>query len=233
MRMGLIAIVLLAAACSKDNSKEVEAEAKKEAEALAAKSGVPKAVKLVAPVPNEQKVPCDLLIDLPTWQTALGEVDPLEISDNSASDADAASVCNILKGGKRLTGPEQEKLAKKTNHKLGVIPGQPICTVTAYCWGVETLADFAKRCETWSKDARSGFRLDEATMGQQSCMRTLAAGADDVTSFRFYDEDTKCILNVAGGPANVDNEKILQCARTAAQAIGPAQIAVEAVPITP
>jgi hypothetical protein len=65
-------------------------------------------------------------------------------------------------------------------------------------------------------------------MGQQSCKRTLPAGADDVDSYRFFDTDTKCILNVAGGPANVDNEKIALCARTAAESIGPDQIKVEA-----
>lgn len=225
-------LVVAAAACSKDD-KAAEEEAKREAEALADKSGVPKPVKLLAPVPNEAHVPCTQLIDLAAWQTALGETDPLEISDNTASDADAAAACNILKGGKRLTGKEQEALAKKTNHKLGVIPGQPICAVTAYCWTVESAENFAKRCDQWSKDARSGFRLDESTMGQQSCRRTLQAGADDVDSYRFFDADTKCILNVAGGPANVDNEKIRLCAETAAASIGPAQIAVDSLPPAP
>ncbi|MND01865.1 hypothetical protein D3C83_210310 [compost metagenome] len=53
-----------------------------------------------------------------------------------------------------------------------------------------------------------------------------------MNSFRFFDTDTKCILNVAGGPANVDNEKIRLCAQTAAAMIGPAQIKVDA-PVPP
>lgn len=228
MRNGALMIVLAVMASGCEKGKSAEEEAKTEAEDLAKKSGVPKAIKMMPPVPGEARVPCEQLIDLPTWQTALGETDPLEISDNTATDADAAAVCNILKGGKRLTNKEQEALAKKTNHKLGVIPGQPICTVTAFCWTVETAENFAKRCDQWSKDSKSGFRLDESTMGIQSCMRTLGVGSDDVNSFRFYDADTKCILNVAGGPANVDNEKIALCARTAADSIGPTQIAVDA-----
>lgn len=228
-------MILVAAAavggCSKD-SKGAEEEARREAEALTAKSQVPKPIKMLAPVPGEAHVPCAQLIDLPAWQAALGEADPLELSDNTASDADAAAACNILKGGVRLTTKQQEALAKKTNHKLGVIPGQPICAVTAYCWTVETAENFAKRCDQWSKDSKSGFRLDESMMGQQACMRTLGQGADDVTSFRFFDEDTKCILNVAGGPANVDNEKIRLCAETAASTIGLAQITVDA-PLPP
>ena len=49
-------------------------------------------------------------------------------------------------------------------------------------------------------------------------------GVDDVKGFRMFDDDTKCVLQVRGGPSNVDNDLIGKCAKYAHDLIGPDQI---------
>ena len=57
-----------------------------------------------------------------------------------------------------------------------------------------------------------------------------AVTADDVKRWRFFDDDTKCIIQVRGGPSNVDNDLISKCAKAAHDLIGPEQIKVGAPP---
>lgn len=220
---GIVSIVVatLAVACgSKEDAKE---EARREAEALEKRAEAPKpAPKMLPPVPGEQNIPCEQLIPDPAaYQTALGEAEPMAVRDVTKGDAEAAASCSLVRGGAKLTAKEQEALAKKTNRRLGVLPGDDFCNITAYCWTVENLENFKQRCK------QKGHEDDES-MGTYACVQVVAQGADDVHVFRFYDEDTKCILGVRGGPSNVDNDKIRTCATVARDTIGPEQIKVAA-----
>lgn len=220
-----IVVALAAAGCSKGDPKE---EAEREAKALDQTKGTPKPAPTVQPpITGEQTVACETLIPDPAvFQTALGETDPVVVKDVTKTDAEAAASCSLVKGGEKLSAAEQEKLAKKTNRRLGVIPGDDICNVTAYCWTVETEENFKQRCK------QKGHKEDES-MGSFACVQVVAQGADDVNVYRFFDPDTKCILQVRGGPSNVDNEKIATCARTARDSIGPDQIKPGAAPAAP
>ena len=91
--------------------------------------------------------------------------------------------------------------------------------MTAFCWTIEEAQKFKEKCKV-RKDR------DDESMGSYACVQVVAQGIDDVFVYRFFDEDTKCILQVRGGPSNVDNEIIRNCAKTARDMIGPAQIAV-------
>jgi hypothetical protein len=226
MRAGITIVIAFVAACgSKGDAKE---EAKREAEALEKKTESPKpAQKVLPPVPGEQHIPCEQLIPDPTvFQTALGETEPLTVKDMTKQDAEAAASCSLVKGGVMLTAKEQEALAKKTNRRMGVLPGDDICNITAYCWTVENEENFKARCKQKGHD-------DNSSMGNYACVQVVAQGADDVHVFRFFDPDTKCILQARGGPSNVDNDKILACANTARDSIGVDQIKVDAVMPTP
>jgi hypothetical protein len=216
-----IVIALVAGACGKGDAKE---EAKREAEALEKKAEAPKpAPKVLPPVPGEANIPCEQLIPDPAvFQTALGETDTLTVKDVTKQDAEAAASCSLVKGGVMLTQKEQEALAKKTNRRMGVLPGDDICNVTAYCWTVENEENFKARCK------QKGNRED-SSMGNFACVQVVAQGADDVHVYRFLDEDTRCILQVRGGPSNVDNQKILACATTARDSIGKDQIRTDGV----
>ncbi|MCB9563035.1 MAG: hypothetical protein H6708_21730 [Kofleriaceae bacterium] len=215
------ALTLVASACASD--KEAAERARKEAEALDKATPAAKAApKVNPPVPGGATIPCEQLIDLPAFQAALAEKEPLELHDITKADAEAVSVCAMIRGGKHLTAKEQEKLAKKTNHKLGVLPGDELCRVTAYCWTIETPDAFKEGCKD---KANQKFREDDS-MGTFACTQVIAQGADDVNVFHFFDEDTKCILKVGGGPANTDNDSIRTCAKTARDTIDPSRIAV-------
>lgn len=225
MRAGITIVIAFVAACgSKEDAKE---EAKREAEALEKKAEAPKpAQKVLPPVPGEQRIPCEQLIDPTVFQTALGEAEVLSVKDMTKQDAEAAASCSLVKGGVMLTAKEQEALAKKTNRRMGVLPGDDICNISAYCWTVENEENFKARCK------QKGHR-DDTSMGNYACVQVVQQGADDVHVYRFFDPDTRCILQARGGPSNVDNQKILACANTARDSIGPAQIKVDAVMPTP
>jgi hypothetical protein len=227
MRGKIALTIMFVAACG--GSKEgAEAAAKKQAAELEAKTTTPQpAQKIHVPVQNEGHIPCEQLIPDPAvYQAALGEVDPVTVMDNGKADAEAAAVCAIMKGGVPLTPKQQEALAKKTNHRLGIQPNDKICSVTAYCWTVETADGFKARC------AQKGLQ-DDQSMGNYACVQVIKTGEKDVNVYSFYDEDTKCVLKVNAGPSNTDNDKIRICAETARDTIGPAQIAVDAPPPTP
>jgi hypothetical protein len=180
---------------------------------------VPKSIQ--PPVPSRAKIPCDQLISDPAaYQTATGEKKPLTIKELT-NEPDAAASCALIRGGKRpSTDAEQKAIVKETGY-LGVLPGDALCEVAAFCWTLEESERFRRSC----KEKKGTYREDES-MGSFACVQVTAQGAADVNTYRFFDEDTKCILQVRGGPSNSDNASILACAKTARDQIGPAQIAV-------
>ena len=62
------------------------------------------------------------------------------------------------------------------------------------------------------------------SLGTFACLKVNAVGSDDVNVYRLLDEDTKCILEVRGGPSMVDNAVIAECAKAARDNIGLANI---------
>lgn len=214
-------------ACGKSGEQAGIEEAQKQAEAeQKAKERANEPAKVMRPpVPGQGKIPCSQLIDLPAYQTALNEKEPLTVKDQTKGEPDAASSCALHRGGKRPGEAEQQALLKQAG-RLGVLPGDELCHVTALCYTIETPERFKK----WCKDRKD---RDDESMGSYACVQVVAQGADDVPLFRFYDEDTKCILRVGGGPSNVDGDQIRACAKVARDTIGPAQIAVTAPPATP
>jgi len=223
--LGLGLTLALAAACS-DSEKAGAEEARRQAEAeQKAKQVQTPAKRMSTPVPGEAHVPCTQLIDVPAFQTALGEKEPLAVKDLTKSDRDSSSSCALVRGGKRPNEAEQKALIKKAG-KLGVLPGDELCNITAYC---AVIAD-ADRFRAGCKERKDH---DDDSLGSYACVHIVAVGADDVKVYQFIDEDTRCILQVRGGPSNVDNDIIRSCAKAARDSIGPAQIRVDAAPAAP
>jgi hypothetical protein len=214
----LVGTGLSLSACGKGENAGAE-EARRQAEAeqkqKEASGGVAK--KISGPVPGRATLPCEQVIDTAKFQAVLGEAEAVTVA--TKKDPDAAASCTINRGGKRPNEAEQKALLKK-NGRLGVMPGDEICNVTTFCWTIEDAEHFRKKCAD-DKDH------DDETLGFYSCVLIVATGEDDVKRFRFFDEDTKCIIQVRGGPSNVDNDLIGKCAKAAHDLIGPAQIAVK------
>lgn len=229
MRAGIANFVLAAAtlaACSKSENAGAE-EARKEAEAeqKAKEAAGQAAVKIKPPVPGQQTVACETLIDVAAFQSAIGEAEPIALADTRKNEPEAASSCSIQRGGKRPTEAEQKAILKKEG-RLGVMPGDELCNVSAFCWTIEDPERFKTKCKQ-RKDQ------DDESMGSYACKQVVAVGADDVFVFRFFDADTKCILQVKGGPSNVDNEMIRKCAIAARDTITPERIVPGAAPPKP
>ena len=217
--MGFTAMVT---AC--DSKSGVE-EAKRQAEeADKARGGAAQPAKKVStPVAEGVKIPCEQLIDPAVYTTALTEAQPLTVKD-AQPDARAAAACSLIRGGKRPTEAEQLAI-KKEKGRVGVIPGDEVCNINIFCWGLEDADRFKKSCA--EKKAHGQKVADDESMGTYACVQTVAVGEDDVHVFRFFDEDTKCLIQVRGGPSMTDNDLILNCARTARDSITPKQIAVK------
>jgi hypothetical protein len=214
-----LAVAVGLGGCSKGKEEALEA-ARKEAEAeekarAAAGQGPAKVVR--PPVPGTTKIPCTQLIDAAAFQTALGEKEPLAVK--AKSDSEATSTCGLHRGGKRPSEVEQKAILKRES-RLGVLPGDELCYVTAFCSTIETLEKFKKRCTEQSDES----------MGTYACVQVVSQGADDVPVFKFFDEDTRCIIQVGGGPSNVNGDLIRSCAKAARDTIGPPQISVDGAP---
>jgi hypothetical protein len=222
MRAAIALLVLGVAACHGSENAGAEAARRRAQQEQAAKGKGPAvaATRLATPVPGEAHVPCAQLIDPAAFQVALGEKQPLTVRDLSAGQREAAASCSLVRGGKRPSEAEQAARIKSAG-RLGVLPGDELCNVTALCWTIEDLEHFKARCKE-RKDH------DDESMGSYACVHVVATGADDVKVFQFFDEDTRCILQVRGGPSNVNNDVIQSCAKAARDTIGPAQIRVDA-----
>jgi hypothetical protein len=176
------------------------------------------AEKIIPPVANRAKISCEQLIDTVQFTELLAEVDPLTVRDTTASDAEATVGCSLVRGGERPDQAQQAALSKKNGGRIGTIPGDEVCNVTAYCWTIEDINSVKAACK------RDGF-LDDDSLGHYACRQVVATGSDDVNVFKFFDEDTKCLLKVRGGPSMVDNDLISRCAKAARDTIGKPQIA--------
>lgn len=218
----VLAVSTLTACSKSENAGAEEARKQAEAEQKAKEASGQSAVKIRPPVPGQQTVACETLIDLPKFQEAMGEVEPLSLKDTRKNEPEAASSCGLTRGGKRPTEAEQKAILKKEG-RLGVMAGDELCNVTAFCWTIEDPERFKEKCKQ-KKDQ------DDETMGSYACKQVVAVGADDVFVFRFFDADTKCILQVKGGPSNVDNEMIRKCAIAARDTITPERIVPGAAP---
>jgi len=226
MRTTIAIFLIFGFACSKGANEGVE-EAKKQAEKEAAdraKAAGGAAAKISPPVPGRAKLDCANVINADGFKQALGETEALTIQA-SASEPDAAASCSLLRGGKRLSDAEQKAKLKKEG-RLGVMPGDEICNVSTFCWTIEDADRFRARCAQMKEH-------DDDSLGFYTCVLIVAQGADDVKRFRFFDPDTKCIIQVRGGPSNVDNDLIGKCAKAAHDLIGPEQIKVGAAPPPP
>jgi hypothetical protein len=182
------------------------------------------AKRMATPVAGQTRLPCSQLIDAAAFQTALGEKEPLTVKDVTRSEADATSSCSLVRGGKRPNEAAQQALLKKGG-KLGVMAGDELCNVTAFCSTIEEPERFKAACKARKEQ-------DDDSLGSYACVRVVAVGADDVKVFQLLDEDTRCVLRVRGGPSNVDNDLIRSCAKAARDSIGPAQIRVDGAPAT-
>jgi hypothetical protein len=221
-----LAPLLLLAHVGCDAAEKGRAEAKREAEAEDKKkaASIKPIDKIKPPVSQGVRLPCTQIIDPTAFQGALEETDPLTVRDSTGGYVDSTVSCTLVRGGERPDAKAQAKIIKDTG-RLGTIPGDPLCIVTMYCWVIDDEAKLRERCKSGPNSLLSP---DDSATGGFACKRTLPQGTFDVDSFKFVDNDTKCLFEVGGGPSMTDNEKIATCARVARESIGAEHIATGA-----
>jgi hypothetical protein len=213
-----VALTLSLTACS-GGGDEIDEQIKKRKAETAAKLANKENIKTIeSPVPLGKTIPCTQLIDAAKVSEALGQ--PLELRDQTKSDAEAAAVCALHTTGKPLTEKEQKKLYETQGFKIGVQPGDELCRVTAYCWTPPPeVAAYKRSCE------EKGYETSN-DIGDLTCRQTFMAGADDKFVYRVLDSDTKCILQTNPGPSVVGTEQPMRCAKVFSDLIGLDQIKV-------
>ena len=220
-----LALVLLVVGCE-SGSKAAIQEAQKQAEAEQKLKGpVEPPKKMIPPVPGEAKLPCTQLINIAAFQSGLEEKEPLSVKDTTQPKGDVAASCDVVRGGKKLSEAEQQKLLKETG-RLGILSGDVVCNIRLLCYTFESTERVKERCARMKEN-------DNDTMGSYACVQIVPTGVHDVEVFKFFDEDTKCVFEVRGGPSNTDNNVIRSCAKIARDTIGPDQIKPGAAPATP
>ncbi|HEX3481410.1 MAG TPA: hypothetical protein VHT91_40635 [Kofleriaceae bacterium] len=203
-----------------ERSGAEEAQRQAEQEQKSRQAASPPAKRIAPPVPGQAHIPCSQLIDAAAFQTALGEKQPLTVKEVTRSEPESAASCSLIRGGKPPAAAEQKALLQKAG-RLGVLPGDELCNITAFCSTIEEPDRFRASCKQ-KKDR------DDDSLGSYACVHIQPVGADDVKLFRLLDDDTRCILQIRGGPSNVNNDSIAACAKAARDTIGPAQIKVTA-----
>jgi hypothetical protein len=213
------------AGCSKganEGAEEAKKQAEKELKDKEKEGGV--AQKISPPVPGMAKLDCNKVIKADLFQQAIGETETMTIKPNDG-EPDAAASCQLIRGGKKMNAKEQEAKLKK-DPRLGVLAGDPVCIISTFCWTIEDAERFQKKCLEMKETG-------DDSLGFWACVHINAQGADDVKSYKFFDDDTKCIIKAAGGPSNVDNDLIAKCAKAAHDLIGPDEIKPGPAPAAP
>ncbi|MEZ4363771.1 MAG: hypothetical protein R3B48_26570 [Kofleriaceae bacterium] len=207
--------------CTCDGEAEGMRQAQRESEEAAKREAATREAprKLRPPVEGSRKVECTQLIDMTAFGEALGEKQPISVRDVTKTSPQSTSSCSLLRGGEPVSMAAQKALLKR-NGRLGVLPGDELCNVTAFCSTIEDPERFEQKCR-------------DLTLGTPACVTIVPHGPDDVQSFRFLDKETKCVIEVRGGPSMVDNDFIATCAKAARDLIGPEQISATPSPVEP
>lgn len=193
----------LPAGCS--SSESAEEYNKKLVEASGKNRSKSKVVAVETAVPGGTKIPCDQLIDAAKLTEHLGEKDPITLSEHTLEEIDATAVCSVRRGGKKLSRKEQDKRSKESN-KLGVLAGDELCNITAYCSMPADEDALKQKC-------RSDGHQSNEDIGVFACVRVRPKGPVDAYTYRFLDPDSRCLMSVRGGPSIEEEAYVQKCAK--------------------
>jgi hypothetical protein len=213
-----LVVAVLVFACSTDKPTPTAAEGDSKAVEGADKPKKKRSnVKhFVSPVPYGKQVACADLVDGAKFATFIGD-EVGEVKDKNKNNAEATAVCGFIRAGAPPTTDAQLRAFKKNGMKLGVLPGDELCTVTAYCSYPADLDEFKKKCQA------DGHRED-SSLGTFACVKEFQRAEAFAYTYRVIDAETQCIYEVMGGPSVTDEALVQSCTRAALETIGPENI---------
>ena len=169
------------------------------------------------PVAYGKKVPCTTLLPADKVSAAFGK--QVTVVDRSQTEDDASSICQIKLAGTPPSAKAQQRMWIKNNRVLGVLPGDEICQVTAYCSFIYELPEQKKKCE-------SDGQLVSTEIGTLTCVKPIQAGSEYRYVVSALDPDSRCRIVVNPGPSVIDEATVKQCAKAAVDLIGPESLKV-------
>ncbi len=218
----LLLSLAVATGCSTEPEKKPAPKAKTKEK----KSNVK---RIVTAVPAGKQIACaDLLPDITKFKELVA-ADIGSVADQGKSNPEAAASCAFVRAGEPPTSDKQLKKLKAGNAKLGVLPGDVYCKVTLFCSLSTDEADFKAKCKAKAKkqEKMGGSLIYEGNsdLGQFACVRKADRPPSSWSyTYRTIDSDTRCIVEVIGGPSVTDEELIQNCTRASLQTIGMANL---------
>jgi hypothetical protein len=167
-------------------------------------------------VPYGKQVACTGAIDAALFSKYIGD-EIGEVKDRAKSNSESSLSCALMRAGKPPTTDAQLRKFQREGMKLGVLPGDEYCTVTAYCSLATDVERLKKKCDE-DKD------LGNEAVGQFACVHTSQRGTKEAYTYRVIDPDTKCMLEVMGGPSVTDEPLVQNCTRAALEDIALADL---------
>lgn len=162
-------------------------------------------------VPYGKQVACSDVIDAALFSKYIGD-EIGEVKDRGKSNSEASLSCSLIRAGKPPSSDAQLRKYEREGMKLGVLPGDEYCMVTAYCSLATDLDRLKKKCD----DDRD---LGNEAVGQFACVHTTQRGTKEAYTYRVIDPDSKCLLEVMGGPSVTDEPLVQNCTRAALEDI--------------
>ena len=219
MRTTTIALALVSLlACSKGDDKGEPAAGEKPSGEGDTAAGPAKKksniTKIQMAVPYGKQVACADVFTVENFGKYIGDVVG-EIKDKSSSNKEASVSCAFHRGGEAPKTDQQLKKFQKEGMKLGVLPGDEFCMVTAYCsLSNDNPEEFRKACEA------KGDTGNEQ-LGTFACVHQTQRGAEYAYTYKVVDHETKCLLEVMGGPSVTDEGLVQKCATAALEEMAP------------
>lgn len=216
--------LLLAAACGDNTEEEAKKLAQEQADKLAAEKRASSPVttyKVEVPVVGGHRIDClDLFPDVKPFSDAISaaekraevvEMKQLDRKEQIKRQPGVNAVCEFRRTGVRPTAEEQKKMSEKTQ-RLGVLPGDIYCEVRVDC-GKPFDENFESNCRKMSQHEV------HRDLGTVSCILKTIRAERDAYRYKLYEPDTRCYLDVLGGPSVVDDPIPRGCAQAAIDAI--------------
>jgi len=203
-------VCVLLGACEEPSIEEYN---RQQAERLEAKRPKGEAVKVDVALPGGGKIACDKIFSAEQMTQALGEREPVTVKDKGDTEIDPTSVCSVRRGGKMMGSKQQEEQIKKTL-TLGVLAGDELCYIAAYC-SIPADEDSLKN------QCRSDQMKSNDAIGVYSCIKITPKGPHDAYTYQFIDPDSHCVMKVRGGPSVNEEEMVQKCAKAALDLMGP------------
>ncbi|MCP4444956.1 MAG: hypothetical protein GY811_06370 [Myxococcales bacterium] len=174
-------------------------------------------VKLKTAVPYGMHLACeDVFPDTAIFTETMGD-EIGEIRDMSRSNSSATVVCSLIRAGEPPSSPKELKTLEEKYAKLGVLPGDEYCMISAYCSLDNDEDTFKAKCE---EDGNQRTSLE----GQFACVRATEKGAEYSYTYKFIEPDTKCSIEAMAGPSVNDEAMVKNCAVAAREAMTTASV---------